>query len=277
MIEQLITYHQPLIKRSNYRMNLTRLIAISTTAMLLLSLASNSQATIVQFETNLGNFEVNLYDQGTPETVANFLEYVNAGDYDGSVIHRTVPGFIVQGGGFKFETEWPVVAIESNPAVVNEPVFSNIRGTISMAKLGNDPNSATNQWFFNLADNSLNLDRQNSGFTVFGTVTGDGMNIIDSMAEDVARYNFGSSLAEIPLQNYDIANTPDETNFLIITSIQVIDSNVDSAIGLNKPLNIGPAPTPEPTDNSGGGVFDWMISLLCLTLLRLRTGNRQVD
>jgi cyclophilin family peptidyl-prolyl cis-trans isomerase len=234
--------------------------------LLLAGFSIHSHATIVQFETNLGNFEVNLYDEGTPETVANFLAYVNAGSYDNSVIHRSVPGFILQGGGFKYDTEWPVVAIESNDAVVNEPVYSNIRGTIAMAKLASDPNSATNQWFFNLADNSLNLDRQNSGFTVFGTVTGDGMNIIDSMA-GIERYNFGSVLNEIPLQNYDTANTPDDTNLLIITSIQIIDADVASASGLTKPLNIGPAVTPLPSDggsSGGGGSANWFLLLLVL-------------
>ena len=237
---------------------------------ILTGLSIQSQATIVQFETNLGNFEVNLYDEGTPETVANFLAYVNAGSYDSSVIHRSVPGFIVQGGGFKYDTEWPVVGIEANAAVINEPVYSNVRGTIAMAKLGNDANSATNQWFFNLADNSLNLDRQNSGFTVFGTVTGDGMDIIDSMA-DVERYNFGSPLNEIPLQNYDTANTPDDTNLLIITSIQIIDADVASASGLTKPENIGPAVIPEPEESSsGGGSANWF-----LLLLLLMAGNRR--
>ncbi len=66
-----------------------------------------------------------------------------------------------------------------NPAVTNEPELSNVRGTIAMAKLGTDPNSATNQWFISLADNSANLDVQNDGFTVFGIVMDNGMDIVD--------------------------------------------------------------------------------------------------
>jgi len=127
-----------------------------------------------------------LFDQageGAPLTVQNFLNYVEDGDYVNSIIHRSIPGFIIQGGGFTADgladnLDNPANAIgiiPSDPPVVNEfsPERSNLRGTIAMAKLGGDPDSATNQWFFNLADNSANLDNQNGGFTVFGEVLDD--------------------------------------------------------------------------------------------------------
>ncbi|MEY2984992.1 MAG: hypothetical protein RLZZ568_1609 [Cyanobacteriota bacterium] len=129
-----------------------------------------------------GMTEVVLFNQGgagAPLTVQNFVNYVQRGDYQNTVIHRSIPGFVIQGGGFTIEgigsgTPLPdtVQVITSDPPVVNEfsPDRSNLRGTIAMAKLGVDPNSATNQWFFNLADNSANLDNQNGGFTVFGEV-----------------------------------------------------------------------------------------------------------
>lgn len=129
-----------------------------------------------------GITEVVLFNQGgmgAPLTVQNFVNYAQRGDYQNTVIHRSVPGFIVQGGGFTIDGIAPgiflpdtVAVIPSDPPVVNEfsPDRSNLPGTIAMAKLGNDPNSATNQWFFNLADNSANLDNQNGGFTVFGQV-----------------------------------------------------------------------------------------------------------
>ncbi len=159
-----------------------------------------------------GVTEVLLFDQageGAPETVANFVNYVEDNDYANSIIHRLVPGFIVQGGGFAVDPELnfaPVLdAIEeipADPAVVNEfsPSRSNTRGTIAMAKLGNDPNSATNQWFFNLNENSANLDNQNEGFTVFGEVlTTEDLAPIDAIAElqtfDV-RGNFQQSVPE---------------------------------------------------------------------------------
>lgn len=144
-----------------------------------------SQATVVQFETNFGNFEVNLYDNDTPETVANFLQYVEDGDYTNTIIHRSISNFVIQGGGFTYNDSWPVDNIATNDPVTNEPVFSNVRSTIAMAKVGGNPNSATSQWFFNLANNSggnADLDGQNEGFTVFGEVVGDGMTIIDQIA-----------------------------------------------------------------------------------------------
>ena len=229
-----------------------------------------AQATIVQFETNMGNFEVNLYDNATPQTVANFLQYVNGGDYTQNIMHRSIPGFILQGGGFKYQSSWPVTAIEANAPVINEPTYSNVRGTIAMAKLGSNPDSATSQWFFNLADNSLNLDRQNSGFTVFGEVTDDGMAIIDQIAA-LDRFNFGGALTDLPLQNFTSNGDPDDTNLIIIQSIQVIDATVDTAAGLNPPANIGPADLPEPpSSSSGGGGSLGLLLVLLGGLLRRR-------
>ncbi|MEM1369610.1 MAG: peptidylprolyl isomerase [Cyanobacteria bacterium P01_H01_bin.15] len=141
------------------------------------------------FDTTLGNggvVDVVLFDQageGTPTGVANFLSYANAGDYDDSIIHRSVPGFVIQGGGFIIDDfsnpatagDVPDRAIESNPPLINDfsDGRSNLERTISFAKLGGDPDSATSQWFFNLGDNSGNLDNQNGGFTVFGQVRSD--------------------------------------------------------------------------------------------------------
>ncbi|WP_019503949.1 peptidylprolyl isomerase [Pleurocapsa sp. PCC 7319] len=140
-----------------------------------------------------GVTNVLLFDQagaGAPATVANFLNYVNDGDYVNSIIHRSIPGFVVQGGGFTFE-ELIVESISADPPVVNEfsADRSNLRGTIAMAKLGEDPNSATNQWFFNLADNSANLDSQNGGFTVFGELLSE---------EDLAPLD---AIANLPVYN----------------------------------------------------------------------------
>ncbi len=107
-----------------------------------------SDATIVEFETVLVNFEVNLYDNATPQTVSNFLSYVENLNYSNSLFHRSVPGFIVQGGGFVTDQDAKISSITSNAPVSNEPIYSNIRGTIAMAKLPGDANSATNEWFF---------------------------------------------------------------------------------------------------------------------------------
>jgi peptidyl-prolyl cis-trans isomerase A (cyclophilin A) len=235
------------------------LLFISTTSFF-------SQATIVQFETTLGNFEVNLYDESTPKTVANFLTYLNAGDYSNAVFHRTESGFVLQGGGFKYNDNWPLDEVNVNAPVENEPVFSNRRGTIAMAKLGGAPDSATNQWFFNLADNSANLDGQNEGFTVFGEVTGDGMAFVDQIS-NIQAYNFGGALTSIPLQNFDVANTPNGDNLMIITSIQIIDATVNTAAGLNPPRNTTPPPS-APTSSSGGGSMGILFLLIAAVFNR---------
>lgn len=218
----------------------------------LLFVAPSTMATIVQFQTVMGDFQVNLYDKATPKTVENFLTYVKAGAYSNTVIHRAIPGFIVQGGGFKYDTKFPLIDVAQNPAVVNEPVYANKRGTIAMAKVGGNPNSATNQWFFNLADNSANLDSQNSGFTVFGEVTGNGMAIVDAMAA-LNIFNLGSNTAftDIPLRNYTSANATNnvaitDKNLVMILNVVVLDANVDTAANLN------PAKTTY-TPSSGGG------------------------
>jgi peptidyl-prolyl cis-trans isomerase A (cyclophilin A) len=199
----------------------------------------SADATIVEFQTVMGNFEVNLYDNGTPATVANFLNYLNNGAYTDSIIHRSAPGFVIQGGGLMYDVVSPLAEIPSNPAVVNEPNFSNVGGTIAMAKIGGNPDSATNQFFFNLVNNSENLDGQNGGFTVFGEVVGNGMQVVNAIAA-LPTYNFtdvSASLDTLPLRSY-VLNAPlDDTNLIIVTEIIVSDSTVDSAAGLNPPAN----------------------------------------
>jgi peptidyl-prolyl cis-trans isomerase A (cyclophilin A) len=212
-------------------------------AILVPQLAS---ATIVRVETNLGDFEVNLYDSGTPQTVANFLEYVQNANYSDSVIHRSISGFIVQGGGLVTDGNAVLTSINQRPSVTNEPVYSNIRGTIAMAKLsgGPDPvNSATSQWFFNLGNNAANLDNANGGFTVFGEVTA-GMTVVDAIAA-LPTFNGVSGLDDFPLQNYTAPDALLNANLVIVTAITVIDSSPDSAAGLN--------PTPTTAGNGGGG------------------------
>jgi len=120
---------------------------------------------------------------------------MNRGSFNNSIIHRSVPGFIFQGGGYQWLSNTPV-AIPSDPAVRNEYGVSNTRGTLAMAKLGNDPNSATNQWFFNLGNNASNLNNQNGGFTVFGRVA------------DAASLAVMDKIAAVPVPNPPIFNSP---------------------------------------------------------------------
>ena len=210
-----------------------------------------SHATIVTIELSDGtSFDVNLYDNDTPQTVANFLNYVQNGNFSQSVIHRSVAGFVIQGGGFVTDVDAMLTAIPENAPVNNEPTFSNVRGSIAMAKLQSGPSTATSQWFFNLANNATNLDNANGGFTAFGEVTGSGMDIIDAISA-LPVFNFNGAFGEIPLQDYtaaDFANNVPviNANFIVITAITVTDTTVDSAgaAGLNPALS---------TANNGGG------------------------
>ncbi len=262
----------------------TKLSKLTAAALFSLSAsfmaAQSAHATIVQFQTVLGDFSVNLYDKTTPKTVENFLAYVKSGAYTNTIIHRSVPGFIVQGGGVKY----PLADVAQNATVINEPVYANKRGTIAMAKLGGQPNSATNQWFFNLADNSATLDPQNGGFTVFGEVTGNGMAIIDAMAA-LSIFNAGSTLNELPLRNYtttDGANGVARTdkNYVIILAIVVLDANVDSAANLTPGKTTYTPPANNGGDSSnnnssgGGGSMSWASLLMLLALLGVGRSRR---
>jgi len=154
----------------------------------LASLTAGAAGIGVQFHTAWGDVQVELYDQDKPVTVRNFLRYVRSGRYQNTFIHRCIPGFVAQGGGFltaNRATNQLAVAFYNVPSlgpITNEfnsgRCFSNTRGTLAMAKLEGNPDSATCQWFFNLADNSANLDAQNGGFTVFGRVVA-GLEVLD--------------------------------------------------------------------------------------------------
>ncbi len=221
---------------------LTQIALLTASLSIAAVLPKVANATIVEVQTVLGSFQVNLTDEATPETVANFLTYVNDSNYTNSIFHRSVSDFIVQGGGFVFDSVTPIVAIESNDPVTNEAQFSNLRGTIAMAKVAGDADSATSQWFINLADNSANLDAQNGGFTVFGEVVGDGMDVVDAIAA-LSIFAFPAPLDEIPLIDYSADDPTDdtallnETNLVIVNAVVVTDAAVDSGANLDLATN----------------------------------------
>jgi cyclophilin family peptidyl-prolyl cis-trans isomerase len=129
----------------------------------------------VVMETSLGTVKLELDDAKAPITVANFLSYVDEHFYDGTVFHRVIPDFMIQGGGF----EPGMKQKKTKAAIKNESPngLSNVRGTIAMARLP-DPDSATAQFFINVKDNSGGLDRQR--YCVFGKVT-EGMDVVDKI------------------------------------------------------------------------------------------------
>ena len=136
---------------------------------------------MVRFETTLGGFTLELDADKAPVSVANFLEYVDEGFFDGLIFHRVIPGFMIQGGGMT-----PDMGQKKNKAPIkNEATngLKNLRGTIAMART-NEINSATSQFFINLSDNAF-LDNApgNYGYAVFGKVV-DGLDTIDRIAKE---------------------------------------------------------------------------------------------
>jgi cyclophilin family peptidyl-prolyl cis-trans isomerase len=210
-----------------------RLFSFVSLIVILLSypVLALANQTIVTVNTVVGSFDILMLEDDAPATVQNFLNYVSDGDFDGTFFHRSEPGFVVQGGGYRFDpTTGGASAIDSDPPVVNEFGISNTRGTVAMAKLGGNPNSATNEWFVNLGNNSVNLDNQNGGFTVFGRVIGNGMQVVDAIAA-LPRVNFGSPFDSTPTINYVNAVTADI--FVNVTSIRattLIDTDGDGIV-----------------------------------------------
>ncbi len=141
--------------------------------------AQNGEMPIVRLDTTEGVITLRLRPDVAPQTVDNFLQYVESGFYDGTVFHRVIPGFMVQGGGFTPDLQRKA----TRDPVANEAssTFGNVRGSVAMART-NDPDSATSQFFINLVDNEyLNKGVRGAGYTVFGTVI-EGMGAVDAIA-----------------------------------------------------------------------------------------------
>ena len=139
-----------------------------------------ADATKVRMETSLGTIVVALDSEKAPITVANFLKYVKAGHYDGTVFHRVIDGFMIQGGGFAMQ-DAKLVEKPSGEGIKNEGQngLKNLKGTISMART-NDPDSATAQFFINVADNAALDFPNNGGYAVFGKVV-EGMDVVEAI------------------------------------------------------------------------------------------------
>lgn len=233
--------------------------------------SSQSHATEVVFVTSQGDIRVNLHDQSTPETVKNFLSYVESGAYENTLIHRVEPNFVIQGGGFQYASGFDHQAIETGSPVVNEPVWSNVTGTIAMAKLGGNPNSATSQWFFNVNNNSANLDNQNGGFTVFGQVNPEDMPILEKIEGLTGCVNdFGRT----PMVNYTgeqcaAADMPGLENFVVVYYIEVIDSAVVTDGELTKIPST--KSNSSGSGSSGGGSSWWLLPLAVIGGLSRRS------
>ena len=158
-------------------MKLRRLFLFSAAAVVPMGAAASDPQ--VDVKTSLGSFRVELYPAKAPKSVENFLQYVKSGHYNGTVFHRVIPGFMVQGGGMtadmKQKPTRPSIPIESKNGLKNDT------GTLAMART-NDPNSATAQFFINVNNNDfLNYPGQDGyGYTVFGKVV-NGMDVVEKI------------------------------------------------------------------------------------------------
>ncbi|QWF69524.1 peptidylprolyl isomerase [Methylomonas paludis] len=228
------------------------MLLIRTTLLSLLSLSSlfpftTAQATVVTMETSLGNINIQLYDATAPQTVANFLSYVESGAYNNSIFHRTVPGFVLQGGGFSLSggsnivntTDLPTLIPTKSP-VVNEYGAANVIGTIAMAKQSGNANSATDQWFFNLVDNTSTLGPSNNGgYTVFGQIIGNGLNVVNAIANDSYTSSSGYDVSSY-LQNQNVSASV--YGAFTSTPLQANQDGTYSYITLNDVFLVAPLP-----------------------------------
>ncbi len=201
---------------------------LATALAAALPLSATAQATtptataLVRMHTAYGAIDVELYGADAPGTVNNFLGYVRSGAYTSVVFHRSVKNFVIQAG----YATWPANAAQLGFVKTGAPVANeysatrpNVRGTIAMAKVGGNPNSATSQWFFNLADNSTTLGpAQNGGFTVFGRATPPSLAVIDQIAA-LPTTNAGGAFTDLPVANYT-SGTIARSNMALVERVE---------------------------------------------------------
>lgn len=212
----------------------------------------NPTHTVVRIETTIGDVDIELFDNDAPVTVSNFLRLIREGSIDQSLLHRLDPGFILQGGGFRYNDTAGMAAAPNFGPIPLEFNRSNVERTIGMART-NNPNSATNQFFFNLANNAQSLDRNpnqnNDGYAVFGRVI-QGWSVITTIA-GLTRYNmpdrnepaslnappmapidadprigageFASAFREMPVtSNYNYTTGATEAALVVMHNIEII-------------------------------------------------------
>lgn len=153
-----------------------------TLALSLPAAAQSSAVSKVRISTSVGDIEAELYADKAPKTVANFLQYVNEKHYDGTVFHRVIAGFMVQGGGYdaQYKEKKTRAPIQHEGRQSLAAGLKNTTGTLAMART-NDPHSATSQFFINVVDNAfLDPSFQSFGYTVFGKVT-SGMDVVQKI------------------------------------------------------------------------------------------------
>ena len=205
------------------------LLSLKFVALLVAISVSSVQAqTQVKVTTNLGEFSLELFDTAAPGTVSDFLDYVTSGCFKDSVVHRSVPNFVIQGGQYFIPASTTNLnQIQIDGTIANEFNQSNLRGTIAMAKVAGNPDSATSQWFINVANNTF-LDSDNGGFTVFGRVLGDGMQVVDAINQ-LQRVRLSAAITEMPVVNFTGALLREN---LVLADMEVV--SVETPPALNR-------------------------------------------
>jgi len=158
--------------------------------------ASQLSSPVLVFDTSMGKISMELDMEKAPITAKNFLQYAQDGFFDGTIFHRVIPNFVIQGGGFDVQMQQKA----TRPPIQNEAGngLKNLRGTISMARTA-DPHSASSQFFINLRDNpSLDANSSSAGYAVFGKII-KGMKVVDKIAE--VQTGGRSGHQNVPLEN----------------------------------------------------------------------------
>ncbi len=204
---------------------------------MLIGLPAQAQNTMVRLHTTQGPLDMTLLDAEAPLTVANFLAYVRAGDYSEVFFHRSAwlsspspAPFVIQAGAYKWTAATCCGQVVTRGNVRNEfsSARSNLRGTVAMAKVGGDPDSASSQWFVNMSNNAANLDNQNGGFTVFARVTTPGMVVADRIAA-LPRVNSGGAFSELPVADWTSGTQIQQSNVVRLTAVTEFPSTRSSS------------------------------------------------
>jgi autotransporter-associated beta strand protein len=188
------------------------------------------------FGDQVSSYQIQLFDNETPITVANYLQYVNNNAYNNTIIHRSELGDaqnpqIIQGGGYKLQINSNNVVTALNTiatygTIQNESQLSNVRGTIAMARTS-DPDSATSQWYVNVSDNLyLDQSQYNYGYAVFGQVAGEGMTLVDAVNE-IPTYNINSLYDPNGTLGHPFSKVPlaaDGSIFVTVVSMNVVST-----------------------------------------------------
>jgi len=206
---------------------------------------------VVTFNTSFGSFQVELFADAAPNTVENFLKYVNAGSYSNTIFHRSVEQSnfaIIQGGGFKAsDAPFPPAPTHipslTSPALELESSLTNSIGTIAMART-NTPNSGTSEFFFNVIDNSQGLaPGASGGYAVFGKVLGNGLSILQAINQQATLKDYfpsyqgsngdpGNLLGPMPLVNFDADTAADIKleNLILVNSVVLVNGTFSGTV-----------------------------------------------